>query len=290
MGSMRRWGVLLLVVAGLGVPAATALAHPEPGDVDGDGVRDEFDNCAQTRNSDQKDVDGDRLGDRCDPDADGDGVANNAPDNCWLVANRDQANEDGDAYGDVCDVDTDRDGWQDPVDNCPDIANTGQQNYDYDETGDVCDPDDDFDGEFDTVDNCPLTYNYDQVDADGDGIGAACDASDTPAAPPGSPPPPPDVRAPTLRLTLARTLRLSELGRSIAVQVKCDEQCTLRAELFVRRRRIAAGTAALGDRGTTYVFMRKLRRLVPAKATLRLIATDAAGNVRSASRRLQLRR
>jgi hypothetical protein len=36
--------------------------------------------------------------------------------------------------------------------------------------------------------------------------------------------------------------------------------------------------------------MRKLRRLRPARATLRLTATDAAGNKRSASKRVRLRR
>jgi len=304
---MTRWGIPLLVAfAFAGLPAAlaptppAALAHPEPGDVDGDGVRDEVDNCAQVKNADQTDADGDGLGDRCDEDADGDGVPNSiprlgGPDNCPLAANADQADEDGDGFGDLCDIDTDLDGVQDPLDNCPAIHNPDQADYDFDRTGDVCDPDDDDDGEFDAVDNCPLVYNYDQVDRDGDGLGAACDPDDTPPAGPPPPPPPagsapPDLAAPTVRIAMPRKLRLRELGRSIAVKVRCSEQCTLRAELRVKRRKVAAGRAALGGRGTTYVFMRKLRRLRPARATLRLTGADAAGNVAKATRRISLRR
>jgi hypothetical protein len=302
---MRRLGVLLLVAAGFaGLPAALAVtpqaafAHPEPGDIDGDGIRDEFDNCPQTRNADQSDVDGDELGDRCDKDADNDGFENSLPyldsgdDNCPLVYNPGQEPSEDPRFGEACYVDTDGDGVPDPLDNCPTMVNNDQADYDFDRTGDVCDPDDDDDGEFDAVDNCPLVYNYDQVDRDGDGLGAACDPND---APPAASPPPaatsaPDITAPTLRLAVQRTLRLRELGRSIAVEVRCDEQCALRAELVVKRKKVAAGTAALGGRGTTYVFMRKLGRLRPTKATLRLTATDAAGNERTATRTIRLRR
>ena len=89
---------------------------------------------------------------------------------------------------------------------------------------------------------------------------------------------------------MPRKLRLRELGSSIAVEVRCSEQCAIRATLLVKRRKVAAGTAALGGRGTTYVFMRSLRRLAPATAILKLTATDAAGNRRTASRRIALRR
>jgi hypothetical protein len=59
-------------------------------DADGDGVEDALDNCLTTFNPDQRDSDGDSIGDVCDPDVDGDGLLNgNDPD------------DDGDGYLDV---------------------------------------------------------------------------------------------------------------------------------------------------------------------------------------------
>jgi hypothetical protein len=53
--------VLLLVMLAGPAPA-------EGGDIDGDGVADELDNCPELSNSDQSDVDLDAEGDRCDLD------------------------------------------------------------------------------------------------------------------------------------------------------------------------------------------------------------------------------
>jgi sugar lactone lactonase YvrE len=47
-------------------------------DADLDGVLDSNDNCPGLANPDQSNMDRDRLGDACDPDADGDGVSNGA--------------------------------------------------------------------------------------------------------------------------------------------------------------------------------------------------------------------
>ncbi len=45
------------------------------GDLDGDGVDDEFDNCPSVANPDQLDTDGDGLGNACDDDDDADGLS-----------------------------------------------------------------------------------------------------------------------------------------------------------------------------------------------------------------------
>ena len=74
-------------------------------DTDGDGIADENDNCPSVANKEldsngqQFDIDGDFIGDLCDPDIDGDAIGN-AVDNCRSVYNPDQLDVDRDGLGD----------------------------------------------------------------------------------------------------------------------------------------------------------------------------------------------
>lgn len=146
-------------------------------DGDCDGRENRVDNCPTRANADQADLDGDALGDICDPDDDGDTVGDEV-DNCPVVANASQADTDGDGLGDACDPDDDGDAVLDGSDNCPLVANASQADLDGDGLGDACDPDDDGDAVVDAVDNCPVLANASQADAHGDGLGDPCDPDD----------------------------------------------------------------------------------------------------------------
>jgi len=143
-------------------------------DTDNDGIPDDIDNCLEISNPNQTDLDGNGVGDVCDPDTDEDGIID-ALDNCPFFANPDQADLNNDGIGDACEADQDNDGVPDNIDNCINLANTDQLDTDGDGMGDVCDDDDDNDGINDDLDNCPLIANPDQADANNNGLGDVCD-------------------------------------------------------------------------------------------------------------------
>jgi hypothetical protein len=133
----------------------------EGADADEDGVVNDEDNCPQTWNAWQEDMDNDELGDVCDPDSDGDGVPNHedcgplndqvAPgadercngidDDCDGEIDEGFPDEDGDGIPD-CEVidDEDLDGVPDEQDNCPGVPNADQDDFDDNDLGDACDP------------------------------------------------------------------------------------------------------------------------------------------------------
>jgi hypothetical protein len=273
-------------------------------DDDNDGWADAVpDNCRVVYNPDQADDDHDGYGNLCPPvDSDGDGVVN-PNDNCVSDANPGQEDLDGDGEGgstrggDVCDRDDDNDLINDPVDNCPTIWNPP----------------------------AVLAPPYTQADLDGDGIGSACDPDESITGPPGTgtnpggtggtggtgvpgATPSPDTIAPTVTITVQRRPRLADSGTSFIVKVSCSEACDLevvlaadakaakKARLGNTRVVLATGSWSLAGAGKTYVFARwkpaarKLRAGRKVAARLRLTATDAAGNRRTASKPVELRR
>jgi len=91
-------------------------------DTDGDGIEDGSDNCPVVANASQTDLDGDKLGDVCDPDIDGDNILNGA-DRCPSEPENNNNFEDSDGCPDEkvittlsifnIEVDTPNSGWGD---------------------------------------------------------------------------------------------------------------------------------------------------------------------------------
>lgn len=304
--------------------------HRLPDDFDCDMVVDAEDNCGTVANPEQINTDrnftpseppapeepgavmvagddgspGERNGDECDEDDDADGIPD-VSDNCRTARNPSQKRTQDPVAGDACVTDRDGDGVVDGRDNCSAAANPGQENLDGDSLGDVCDLDDDGDGRNDTADNCPVVANDTQGDADNDGKGTACDPGEaadasapSDAGPAAGDPPSGDFTLPTVTLFRTTTWTAGDLRGRAPFAVRCSEACGISARLTVRGRLLATGSALLGSRGRTYVFLTprkgavarvsRLRR--PALATLTLRVVDGAGNRRTVTRRVKLRR
>ncbi len=107
-------------------------------DSDGDGARNQCDNCRDIFNATQVDTDADGKGNPCD--------------NCLTQPNPEQDDVDSDSLGDACD-------------NCAGDYNPDQDDWDGDRVGDACD-------------NCLFDHNTSQTDFDSDLEGDICDIDD----------------------------------------------------------------------------------------------------------------
>jgi outer membrane protein OmpA-like peptidoglycan-associated protein len=122
--------------------------EPNIGDRDGDGIKDDVDQCPD----DPEDFDDFEDEDGCpDPDNDRDGILD-VDDRCPNEPETKNGFEDEDGCPDSVDLDRDGDGIPDAVDKCPDDP----EDKDGFEDADGCpDPDNDKDGILDVDDLCP---------------------------------------------------------------------------------------------------------------------------------------
>ncbi|MEZ4336083.1 MAG: OmpA family protein [Sandaracinaceae bacterium] len=152
---------------GFSAPDARALVgfvfEPSLGDRDGDGMRDDVDQCPD----EPEDFDDFADEDGCpDPDNDRDGILD-VDDECPMIPE----DRDGDADEDGCpegnEGDRDGDGILDAEDRCPDEP---EDRDDFDDEDGCPDPDNDRDGILDSDDLCP----NDPEDVDGFEDGNGC--------------------------------------------------------------------------------------------------------------------
>ncbi len=122
--------------------------EPSVGDADGDGIRDDEDECPLQ----PEDFDDDRDEDGCpDDDRDGDGIPD-AQDKCITIPEDKDGDEDTDGCPEMRELDSDHDGLVDSRDRCP----KDPEDIDQFEDDDGCpDLDNDKDGIPDHLDRCP---------------------------------------------------------------------------------------------------------------------------------------
>ena len=156
-----RWTLAPLVLASC--VQAFGLGDPTRDDRDGDHVVDSLDNCPDTFNPDQSDINNNGIGDACDgcvattpDDSDHDGI----PDACDGCDNR-LPDDNGDGIPDACEMQM----TTDPCPNCQPCALGPPHDEDHDTIADACDL-------------CPAIPDPSNGDVDQDGVGTPCDSDD----------------------------------------------------------------------------------------------------------------
>ena len=109
-------------------------------------------------------------------------------------------------------------------------------------------------------------------------------------------PVPDDDRRPSLLIAPDRLQEKKRLRRTLTVPVSCSEACSLEGELLRGSRRVGSATARLDDAGRTSLRIaatstrrRLARRRGSISLSLRVEATDAAGNTTRTRRTIRFR-
>ena len=196
-----------------------------------------------------------------------------------------------------------------PPDNCPTVDGDDQADLDSDGIGDACDPDIDGDGLSNTTE-ASMGTNPRSADTDGDGKADGADSCPTVAATTasGCPDPPPpvviDKTAPSITITkLSTKLKFSKFLKGVSLRVKPSEAASLLVELIVKPRN--ATVSSKGDlvldsknfalsTNSRPVKLKPKRKLVAGRkkftVTVRVTATDAAGNRKVVSKTVRISR
>jgi len=185
-------------------------------------------------------------------------------------------------------------------DNCPGVAFDDQADLDGDGLGDACDDDIDGDGLSNGAEQA-LGTDPRNVDSDGDGVGDGADSCPTQK---GSPPDGCDRTAPaiTFRKT-AKKLTFKRFFKGVRSRIKVSEAARLDITLLASlnsARAAKAGDLVLAEKHlkrsakTRSVKLKPKRSLFgrasrPITVRLRVIATDAAGNQRTKTKKIRVR-
>jgi hypothetical protein len=248
-----------LVYEGLSGAEQERLINWPPFDTDGDGVRNQVDNCASQANPDQVDSDGDAEGNACDSDDDGDGL----PDALESALG-----------GDPLVADSDGDGVPDGRDWCIKLAG---------ETSEGCPA-----PSAQTGGNGAGSGNGGGSSSGNGGGGGGANAGGVPQAPAESV----DRTAPSVALDgVPSKMKLKTFLKGVSGKARCDEPCSFDFELLgsAKSVRLAStsdvvlGTRSLGLAGGSRAFkVKPSKKLVgdakKLKVRLRIVATDASNN------------